>query len=317
MYKLMPQRYKKGMKELLQLSGSRRTPKSFFNLTLILSLIVGAGAGFLVQEYMLLVGVGLFAGIFALLHGLVVLAVDRRASFVENVLPDALQLMAANSRAGYIPSRSLMMSARKEFGPLSDAIKRAGKDMLTGDSVEDALKGIPKHIKSKLLEKTVNLIVEGSRSGGQFATLLDENAEDIRRVQVLDKEVKANVMMYTIFIGFAGAIAAPLLYSLSSFLINTLGGISGGVEIPEETFSTIPFVQFGSVAIDPGFLFMFSIAAILITTFFGGILLGSISSGSEKAGIKYVPLFMIVAFTIFFIANIFISSLFGNFALGL
>ena len=291
MYKFMPAKYKRGMSELLKFAGSKKKPKGFFNSVLILSIIIGAVLSLVIQNAF--VGIGVGVGVFVLFHGFVILAVDRRAHFVESILPDALQLMAANARAGYIPSRALILSARPEFGPLSEAIKKAGKDMLTGDSVEEALRKIPRYIKSKVLEKTISLIIEGSRSGGRFATLLEENAEDIRRVQILQKEVRANVIMYVIFLGFAGAVAAPVRYALSGFLIPTRSTI-GASSVPEEAFSGVVFLNFSGVNVSADFLF------------------GSISTGSEKAGFKYVPIFMIVAFTIYFVTIGFIGSLFGT-----
>lgn len=311
LYQLTPDRYKRKIRSLLLYAGSKRKPKNFFNTAFIFSLIIGLAAGALVSPYFVFMFPGLFIGVFVLAHGVLILAVDKRARFVENILPDALQLMAANSRAGYIPNRALILSARKEFGPLCDEIKRAGKEMMTGKSLEEAISLIPRYIKSDILEKTVKLIIEGGRSGGNLANLLEENAEDIRRTQVLQKEVRANVFMYIIFIGFAGAVAAPVLYSLSGFLINTISNIGSSVVIPETVFTKIPFLKFGGLDLDPGFLFFFSIAAIFITTFFGGILIGSIASGSEKAGVKYVPIFMIIAFAIYFASNSFIQGLFG------
>lgn len=316
LYKLTPLRYKLKMKHLLDLSGSKRKPKNFFNISFGFSLVISLAMGIVLREYLVFVVPLLFLALFAFFHGMVILAVDRRARFVESILPDALQLVSANSRAGYIPSRALILSARKEFGPLSDAIKQAGKDMMTGTPLEDALRRIPRKIKSKTLEKTIELIIDGGKSGGHFATLLEENAEDIRRTQVLEKEIRANVVMYIIFIGFAGAIAAPVLYSLSGFLIATITQIGGSAALPDQVFSNMQLLQFGGLEIGSDFLYWFSIIAIFITTFFGGIILGAISSGNERAGIKFVPIFMIVAFAVYFITNIFIGGLFGAFLPG-
>ncbi|MBI4181567.1 MAG: type II secretion system F family protein [Candidatus Aenigmarchaeota archaeon] len=310
LFHAMPFSYQHKLKELLRLAGSKRSPEGFLRGALVWSLLLGGVAGFLSGTPLVFPLAA--AVVFVLAHGMLVLAVDRRTKFVENILPDALQLMAANARAGYIPSRALMLSARKEFGPLAEAIKYAGKEMLTGQSVEEALRLIPRLFRSDILEKTINLIIEGSRSGGHFATLLEENAEQIRRSQVVQKEVKANVMMYIIFIGFAGVVAAPVLYALSGFLITTIGTVGSAAAVPEQAFAKIPFVQFGGLEISPAFIYWFSVGAIAITTFFGGILIGAISAGSERAGIKYVPIFMTVAFVIFFVANSFIGNLFGG-----
>lgn len=311
-FRIMPEKYKRGVKAMLLNAGSKRQPASFTNRAFISSLVAALGFGFLGGPLFLYVFAIACVGMFVMFHGFLALAVERRAHFVESILPDALQLMAANSRAGHIPSRALMLSARKEFGPLSDAIKRAGKEMTTGKSLEESLQIIPQHIKSLTLERSMKLIVWGAQSGGQFAELLEQNAEDIRRRQGITKEVRANVTMYIIFIGFAGCVGAPVLYGLSSFLTGTISRLGSVAKLPEDASSQVPFLRFSGLAISPDFLFFFSLAAIFITTFFASLIIGSIATGSEKGGIKYMPLLMISAFVIFFLTKAFIQTTFGS-----
>lgn len=310
--RIIPEGYWRKVEIMLINSGSKRSPPQFARTAFIVSLLLAVMVFFFAGDLAIVVSPLVFFGVFGLLHGFLGLAVERRAKFVESILPDALQLMAANARAGHIPSRALMLSARKEFGPLSDAIKKAGKDMLTGKSTEEALLQIPKHIKSDILERSIKLINRGVRSGGQFAELLEQNADDIRRKQAITKEVHANVTMYVIFIGFAGCIGAPGLYALSSFLTVTLGKLGASASLPETATSQFSLLQFTGVQIAPEFLFFFSLIAIFITTFFGGLIIGSISSGSEKAGVKFVPFLMVIGFAVFFAAQVFIEASFGS-----
>ena len=69
---------------------------------------------------------------------------EAKAKFMEKVLPDALQLMSSNLRAGMTPERALLLAARSEFGPLSDEINRVGKEVAVGKGVDEALLDITK-----------------------------------------------------------------------------------------------------------------------------------------------------------------------------
>ena len=146
MIKIIPKTYSKKIEELILYSGSKRTVESFLKQALVFSLLIGFFIG-LLSGYLLTVWPLVFLGLFALSHGFLILAVERRTKFVEDILPDALQLVAANIRAGFIPSRALILSARKEFGPLSEGIKMAGKEMVTGKSLQESLRYITKKIK--------------------------------------------------------------------------------------------------------------------------------------------------------------------------
>ncbi|MBN1896644.1 MAG: type II secretion system F family protein [Candidatus Aenigmarchaeota archaeon] len=309
---LIPRPYEEWVEKQLFFSGSGKTPKKvIFNMAII-SAMIAVGAGLFFRTYSMYIIPGIFAGLFAMFNAMLSLSVDRRARFVDEILPDALLLLSANIRAGYIPSRALILSARKEFGPLSIAIRRAGKEIMTGASLEDGLREIPKKIRSKDLERTIMLIIEGIRGGGQIVTLLEETAIDIRRRQAISKEISANIMMYAIFIAFAGCLGAPGLYALSGYLTTTMSQLTPDMSMSEQVSSKVSFIQMSGGQVSPEFLFMFSLGAILITTVFGGLILGMINSGKEKDGIKYAPILSVIALLVFFGATFMINMMFAS-----
>jgi archaellum biogenesis protein FlaJ (TadC family) len=311
-HKFLPRAYRNKVEELINFSGSKRSAGAFIDRTFIISIGISliAGAIFL-SNFLLAFGIA-FAVSMAMLHGMLILSVDKRSKFVEGILPDALQLMSANMKSGFIPSRAMILSARKEFGPLSEAIKRSGKEMMTGRSLQESLRGVTKTIRSEVLETTVSLVVKGIKAGGQLVALFEETSLDIRRRESIKKEVKANILMYGIFIGFAGCAGAPLLYALSTYLVTTISKLGAVAQVPNEFQSRIPMMSFGEMSVDEGFLFMFSLAAIIITTVFGGMIIGIIDSGSEKAGIKYIPLMLGCALAVFFIGGMVVNMMFGT-----
>jgi len=310
MYKLMPQWYKKKIKNLMTYSGSNTDPAMFCNYSLSISAALGFVVSYLINVDLFFFWAVLTAGIFGLFHGFLLLAVDKRTKFVESILPDVLQIIAANVRSGFIPSRAILLSARKEFGPLSEAIRNVGKEMLTGRSLQESLDEFTKTIKSDILERTVILLKKGTISGGQLVSLFEETARDMRRRETIKKEVTANILMYAIFIGFAGCVGAPLLYGLSSHLVMTIGSMGEDIYIPEDYSSNLPLMNFG-IEVSPEFLLWFSVAAIAITTIFSGILIGLIGSGKEKAGIKYIPILMAISFVVFYTTRLVVGSLFA------
>jgi flagellar protein FlaJ len=316
LYKFFPTGYREHIREKLLLAGMTTRCENYINKAFMTSLVIALLLAVMVRNYALFVFIGVFIGSFLMFNAYLTLAVEKRKNFVENVLPDALELMAANMRAGYIPSKALLLSARSEFGPLSEAIKKSGKEIMTGKSLADGLNEIPKYIKSEILQRAINLINEGSKYGGQLVSLLDENAVDIRRKQAIKKEIKANIIMYGIFIVFSGILGAPVLYALSLYLITTLTSLGASSVASTEVMSRgVPLFK-GGITVSPEFLFGFSVAAIIITTFFSGLIIGLIETGKEKGGIKYVPVFMIIALLVFFGANFVISSMFSTFAPG-
>ncbi len=306
--------------ELLGYSGYHTTPvQRSLGIVFIFSLVFSVIS--LVVVF-LLTGIGLYTIIspvvgFAVAYGspfiYLSMVSNKRASEVDQILPDALQLMAANVRAGMTTERAIWLSARPEFGPLEDEIHRVSSKVMGGEPLTRTLEEMEKNINSELLGRAVKLMNEGIRSGGEMATLLEETANDIRTAQNIRERVRANVTMYSMFIIFASVLGAPLLYALSVYFIEVtstlwveemvaadMGEMGGGMmsmEGPDVEASTLK---------------SFSIAAITITTAFGGMIIGLIQKGKSLSGLKYSPFMIAAALLVFFVANILVTSLFGG-----
>lgn len=237
-----------------------------------------------------------------------ILRADAKGRVVESVLPDALLLMSMNIKSGITTDHALIVSARPEFGPLERELNRAGKLIVAGKEVRHALLNMTTRIRSELFDRTIRLILEGIESGGELSSLLHQTAEDIQNTRLVRNEVKSNLMMYGIFIFFAVGIGAPLLFGISTYLVGSIG-------TQFSTFQTGGSDQmvFGGLQISPDFMLMFAVIALVVTSFFGGLIIGIIKSGSEKAGIKLIPLLLIISLFVFFSVRIAVASVFPAF----
>ncbi|MEK6826690.1 MAG: type II secretion system F family protein [Nanoarchaeota archaeon] len=231
------------------------------------------------------------------------------AKFVESILPDALQLMTSNLRAGMTIDSALLLSARPEFGPLTDEINSIGKKVALGGDVAESLNDMSKHFQSLRLKKAVALIVTGLRSGGELSELLSQTADNLRKETFLDQKIRTNVLMYVIFIFVAIGIGAPMLFGLSSFLVGILNENLAKIELPET--SPIP-ITLSQVSISSSFVQFFAIFSLITTSIFGSFILGLISKGSEKSGAKYIPLLIILSLSVFFLSRYLVGQLLGG-----
>ena len=53
--------------------------------------------------------------------------------------------------------------------------------------------------------------------------------------------------------------------------------------------------------------------SIVITSFFSAIMISTIKKGNAKSGIKYIPIFIAVSLTLYFIAQIIAGKVIGLF----
>jgi archaeal flagellar protein FlaJ len=234
------------------------------------------------------------------------LNISSKAHQVDTVLPDALQLMSSNIRAGLTTDKALLMSARPEFGHLEEEIRRVGKETMAGRNLTDALSRMPLHIKSEDLSRTVELVVNSIKSGGQLADILDQTAEDLREQQIIRKEISASVLMYILFICIAITMGAPALYAMSSFLVELLAKNMALIskDMPKDfaQASSMPIKMTGKT-IDPAFIHNYAIISIAVSCILGSMIMGLILRGEEKEGFKFTLPMLVIAEFLFWVAS--------------
>lgn len=240
----------------------------------------------------------------------------QRARQVDAVLPDALQLIAANIRAGMTPDRALFLAARPEFGILSDEIMYIGEETIAGTPLDEALLAFSSRVDSFRLKRVVELIVQGLNAGGELASLLERTADDIRMGEVLQQEIQANIGAYVLFTMIAILIAAPVLYSMSINFVSMSTGIrenvgsmtfEGASIVPQN----MPIIRASEAKIDIDMLRWFSVINLAISALFGAMLVGVLRYGEEREGYRNIPVFVLVSLGVFFAALFVMSELMG------
>jgi len=319
-----PKKYKDFLKKQMIYAGMREDViNKFIGFSFFFTLFLGFVfafdfwlIGWGVRGIILGSGIGIF--LLIVIQISIVLIADARAAEIEKVLPDALQLMAANVRAGMTVDRAIWLAARPEFGVLEEELKIAGTKTVGGKTIKVALMEMAGRVKSDLLEKTFRLVIEGIESGGELAHLLEETANNVRTVHSLRKEIKSSVTTYSIFIFFAAVLGAPALYAISMFFVEIMGKLwspkaLGGVKETGSTMGGGMLSKAGAPTITTDQLFWFATLSILVTTMFGALIIGLIQSGKEKNGIKFIPALTCGALLVFILAQFIIKMIFGSF----
>jgi hypothetical protein len=236
-----------------------------------------------------------------------------KGQFIELILPDTLQLIAANLSAGLTMDKALLVAARKEFGPLERELKRVSTRIISGTSTVDALMEMPKRVRSSIFEKTVWLMAKGIESGGELSSLLIQLSEDLRRRYAVQQEVKANVSVYILLIFFAAIVAAPVLIGISTFIVQVTVARVTALQIP----AALPTLGEGTL-IAPGlgvsieFVELFSVTMVFISALFSGLTLGIITRGRESEGVKFLPFLIVMALFFFFAVKWVLSIFFAG-----
>ena len=319
----LPKKFIDWLAKEIEFSGVSVEEKSFAGFLVLFSLAVSFSAALAVSSLTQIPFALIFIGalIFSMggmLFWLTQIA-ESKGKFIEKILPDVLQLIASNIKAGLTTERSLFVSARPEFGPLTVELKTASKNIIAGERIERALLEIPKKIKSKVLERTLWLLAEGIKNGGQIADLLLELGNDLREENIVKAEIKSNISMYIILIFIAAAFGAPLLFGVSSFIVGILEEQMGSVSIDTEALERMQrgspmgnMMGMPTASVGEEFVVGFVGVCIMITAVFAGLTIGVITSGKEKEGIKYIPMVLLISFVLFYLVRAILEVVFGS-----
>ncbi len=245
--------------------------------------------------------------------------IDGRKTKLEEMLPDYLQITSANLRSGIALDRALLLAARPEYTFLSESIKEMNRKIFGGENFDDALRELASKFRSYQLSHAVRMILESLRYGGAMADLIEQISKDMRSQQMTQKEVSGQLFMYSIFIAFAGLIAAPVLYGLTAQMIVVTDAVWKGIlaQNPGGLPSTgISFLKPSPPKITPQTYHSFSLAAIVVICGFASLIMSAISSGSAIKGIKFLPAFIVIGIIIFIVVQFVISKMFAGIGTG-
>lgn len=211
-------------------------------------------------------------------------------------------------KSGTPISKSIINVKAKNYGSLSPHVDKLANQIALGIPVKDALDTFAKEVNSQVISRAISLIREAERSGGRIEVILESVSYSISQIEKLKKERKAAVynltvqgyIIFFIFIIIMLIMEFKILPMTSNLNLDSgvadiglgAGGIGqnvGGANISPEAFAQ-------------PFLFL-----LLFQGFFAGLVIGKISEGTVKAGLKHSFVLVAVSWIISSGANIFLN----------
>lgn len=193
-----------------------------FALLGILSLfgVVSYGSSVDFFVFALLSGTGIY-GMYEYFH-------HKRIRKIDAIFPDFVRDLAASRRAGMTFTNAILFTSKGNYGLLTKEIQKIAQQISWGSSVEEALLNFADRINTNSIRRSVSLIVEASKSGGNVADVLDVAAQDAREIKILEGERRVGMASYVIVIYVGLYVFLAIIAILSGVFIPAI--TSGGAE---------------------------------------------------------------------------------------
>ena len=143
---------------------------------------------------------------------------------MEKNVPDVL-LHAASFPRGTNVVSIIKSLGNSDYAELSEEFRKAHSEILKGATPEKAFSNMKNRNRSKVIERAIDLILEGMNSGTDSSSVFKDAAEDILETNAVIQERASSLVVQKYTLLVAGALIVPLVLGL---VIKTVNGLDFG-----------------------------------------------------------------------------------------
>ena len=199
---------------------------------------------------------------------------------VDEHLPDLFRSIVQAQDAGMTLPQALDEVSKRNYGPLTLELKKLTTQISWGMTFEEALLSLEKRVNTTLTQKTIPIIIEANRSGGQVEKVFRPLGKFVKATLLQKKQQRNRTRPYIAIIYvayFVFLFTVVLLFKSFFSSVEDLPIFSSGVIAPQEMWR-----NFFHMAI--------------IQAFFGGLTAGKMGEGNSMAGLKHSLVLMICGY---------------------
>ncbi len=212
---------------------------------------------------------------------------------LEERFPDFLRDIASSHRGGLTLPSSVAIAARGEYGPLTPEVQRMADQMSWNVPFDEALQNFAERVSTPLIQRTVSLVQEASRSGGATSEVLLAAARDARQLKNMENDRRLSMTLYGVII------------YITFFVFLLVAAVLHQQFVPQIIRSSETLVAVGSpggftisvVTIEEYRAFYF--LASVVQALGGGIVAGMMATGKALLGLRHAFIMVFIAYITF------------------
>jgi len=243
--------------------------------------------------FFFLAGIGVVVAVSPFI--LVLMKESKVATEKEEMFLEFARSLVESVKTGTPISRGIMNVKNKSFGVLSPHIKKLANQISLGIPLSTALQIFANDVDNKTVSRSITLIGQAERAGGDIGNILEDVAEAVSTSDKIKKERKASISTlvvqgYIIFFVFIVIILVmqfrilPIIEGITGLGGGGVGGVVGVGGMG------------GGGGLDQGELASSFLYLLLIQGLFSGLAIGKLAEGNIKAGVKHSFALVLLSF---------------------
>jgi len=220
-------------------------------------------------------------------------AEQKRVRKADDEFPGLLRDLAQAKRAGLTLIDAFTLTAEGNYGVLTKGLRTLAYHLTWGVSFEDALQLFAKRYPTRIIKRSVKIIIEGYEVGGDVGEILNVAANDVMELRTLEKRRVSDMGQYVIicyvtFFVFLGVLIVlyqsfiPMMVEAGEKLAGTGMGSSFIARI-DATRMKMLFFHCGGI----------------IQGICSGLVAGKLGEGRVIAGLKHATVLALATFIVF------------------
>ncbi len=217
----------------------------------------------------------------------------KRIKKAEETFPELLRDLAQAKKAGLSLVDAFTLTSEVDYGVLTETMRTIATQLTWGVSFDQAMGLLAKRFPTPMIKRSVNMVIEGYRVGGDVALVLKVAADDalelktleLKRVGELAPYIIISYLTFFVFLGVLAVLNNWLIPMMSLSGEAMVGMGSMGEAVIQKVDVETPQMIFFHCAIIEGIC--------------AGLVAGKLGDGKITAGIKHALILSLSAFACF------------------
>jgi archaellum biogenesis protein FlaJ (TadC family) len=219
------------------------------------------------------------------------------------MFPSVLREMADILKAGGTYEYALREIKNSDYGPISSYFEKIVRKIDEGGTLEESLFAFSAEIDSKIIKRTMTIIVDSIKAGAKLSQVLEEISEDARSIYKLGIERKTQTMLQTAFLVAAGTFVAPVIFGLVGTIVSVLLKSSTGL-----VYDSLVIEQAIQSRV---FILDLFIIYIFISNVSVGLMVSLMREGTINKSFFIIPILLLISYTVYYVSTMFSANMLG------
>ncbi len=251
-----------------------------------------------INLFIFIIGIG--CGVLVLPFIIDVIIENKKSLEINEMFLEFSRNLAESVKSGTPVSKSIVNLKNRNYGALSPFVEKLANQISIGIPVSKALDTFAYEVNNPVITRAITLIREAEKAGGEIEYILESSAKSIAEIEKLKKERKAAIsslvvqgyLIFFIFIGIMLIMEFKILPMTASI---SAANLMENIDI--EKLSKISYTSTTPASANEGAFSSF-LELLLVQGLFAGLIIGKITEGTLKSGVKHAFILIMATFLI-------------------